>query len=118
MGFCWFQLSEGKRTIDTGIGRSIVDCVFASSQARRSVRSTKVCEAEWAAGSDHRVISCDTECDIHLDDPVLSPPNSFSQRASRQKEFCYESRQILMDRAAETDRLLKKTVRQRKRDCL
>ena len=32
------------------------------------------------------------------------------------KIFCYESRQILMDRAAETDRLLKKTIRRRKRD--
>ena len=39
-------------------------------------------------------------------------------RASRQKESCYESRKILMDRAAEADRLLKKTVRERKETAL
>ena len=36
-------------------------------------------EAEWVAGSDHRVLCCDTECYIHLDEPVLSPRNSFSR---------------------------------------
>ena len=71
MGFCWVQPDEGKWTIDTAIGRSIVDYVLANPQTQRTVKSTKVWEAEWAAGLDHRVVSCDTECDIHLDDPVL-----------------------------------------------
>ena len=204
-------------------GQSIVDYVFANPQAQRTIKGTKVWEAEWVAGSDYRVMSCDTECDIHLDEPVLSLPNSTSRssqcvwkirssdldnpdtqeavrrqfdtnrpfiramveneighlvyggglcmreqataalnkandilsryiidslrngglaerpfkpatsrffwgeelsrpkrerdslwRASRQKDNCYESRQILADRAAEADRLLKKTVRERK----
>ena len=34
----------------------------------------------------------------------------------KQKGNSYELRQILMDRAAETDRLLKKIVRERKKD--
>ena len=79
MGFRWAQPDEGKWTIDTAMGRSIVDYVFANPQARRTVKSTKVWEAEWVAGSDHRVVSCNTECDIHLDEPVLSPPNSISR---------------------------------------
>ena len=73
------QPDEGKWTVDTTRGRSIVDYVFANSQARRLVKSTKVWEAEWVAGSDHRVVSCDTECNSQVDNPFLSLPNSFSR---------------------------------------
>ena len=79
MGLYWLQPDEGKWTVDTTRGQSIVDYVFANPQAQRLVKSTKVWEAEWVAGSDHRVISCDTECDNHLDEAVLSPPNSISR---------------------------------------
>ena len=34
---------------------------------------------QLTGSSDHRVASCDTECDNHLDEPVLSPPNSISR---------------------------------------
>ena len=79
MGFCWVQPDEGEWTVDTVMGRSIVDYVFANPQARRTVKSTKIWETEWVAVSDHRVISSDTEYDIQLDEAVLSPPNSFSR---------------------------------------
>ena len=78
MGLCWLQPDEGKWTVDTTRGQSIVDYVFANPQAQRFIKSTKIWEAEWVAGSDHRVVPCDTECNIHLDEAVLSPPNSFS----------------------------------------
>ena len=46
----------------------------------------------------------------------LKAERDILRRASRLKESSRESWQILEDRAAEKDRLLKKTARQRKRD--
>ena len=79
MGFQWLQPDLGKWATNTARGKSIVDYVIANPQARMLVKNTKVWEVEWAAGSDHRVVSCDTECDDHLDEAALSPPNSFSR---------------------------------------
>ena len=75
MGFCWHQPDEGTWTIDTAVGRSIVDYVFANPQARRTVKSTKVWEAEWVAGSGHRVISTSTLPSCRHLTPSAGVPN-------------------------------------------
>ena len=225
MGLQWVRPSMGKWTIETTRGHSIVDYVFANPDAKRISKDVKIWENEWLAGSDHRVVSCDTECSAFSTIAALPRHNSSSQstqcvwrirssdlnnpelreavkqrflayslsaqamveneigelvwggglymrdqalaalnraneivtayiagslrdggiterlskpatsrffwdselsclkkerdrlwQASRQKEACCETRQILMDRAAEADRLLKKTVRKRKKD--
>lgn len=81
MGLCWPQQDVNKWTVDTARGISTADYVFASSQAQRLVKSTKVWKAERVTGSDHRVVSCDMERGNHLDEPILSLPNSFDRNS-------------------------------------
>ena len=61
LGLILIRPNSGKWTVHTSRGRSIVDYVFANQKGRKLITSSKVWEDDYIAGSDHRLISCDTD---------------------------------------------------------
>ena len=61
LGLSWIRPETGKWTVCTARGRSIVDYIFANQKASKLVSNTMVWEDDFIAGSDHRLVSCDTE---------------------------------------------------------